>query len=456
VRGREDRAHAADAAGLRPQLLFHLDLHGRSSALARGATALNESWYWQALSVATALACGLLIGIERGWKLKRQKAGTRVAGVRTFTIIGIGSGIAGLLGSIGYVGVGAAIAVGLVAVLVFGYARELRQQHDSTSAVAALSTVAIGFLAGSGNPGLAIACAAIGVALLALREELHEFVDRLDADDVKALARYAVIAGAVLPFLPEGQFGPLGAWNPQRLWLVVVLVTGFSFLGYVANRVFGERHGTIATALIGGAYSSTAVTQALAQRLGKQAEAGAEPAGIALATGVMYLRVPVLIAIFAIRVLPQILVLLAPAILVAWGAGYCLYRKAPKSDAPSAPGNPIAILPALGFLVFVAIAAVAAKWAEGRFGQSGIAVLLLTIGTMDVDVAIVTLGGLGATAIAPLPAAMAICGTIIANMAVKIGITLVYAGRKGYSAAAAMTASVIALAIMIALAWTRL
>jgi hypothetical protein len=104
----------------------------------------------------------------------------------------------------------------------------------------------------------------------------------------------------------------------------------------------------------------------------------------------------------------------------------------------------------------VAIAAVAAKWAEGRFGQSGIAVLLLIVGTMDVDVAIVTLGGLSAAAIAPLPAAMAISGTVIANMAVKIGITLVYARGKGLSAAIAMTASVVALAVMIGLAWTRL
>ena len=122
---------------------------------------------------------------------------------------------------------------------------------------------------------------------------------------MKALARYAVIAGAVLPFLPSGHYGPLGAWNPQRLWLVVVLVTGFSFLGYVANRIFGERHGTIATALIGGAYSSTAVTQSLAQRLGSEGEGGAEPAGIALATAVMYLRVPLLIGVLATRVLAR-------------------------------------------------------------------------------------------------------------------------------------------------------
>ena len=75
---------------------------------------------------------------------------------------------------------------------------------------------------------------------------------------------------------------------------------------------------------------------------------------------------------------------------------------------------------------------------------------------MSVDTAIITLGGLPADAISPLLAAIAIAGTIIGNMAVKIGIALVYARGKGASAALAMTASVIALAAMIGLAWTRL
>jgi uncharacterized membrane protein (DUF4010 family) len=417
---------------------------------------VNPGWYWQSLSVATALACGLLIGIERGWKLKDEKPGTRVAGIRTFSMLGLASGIAGLIGVTGYPLVASAIVIGAVAIMVTAYSRELRSQHDSTSSVAALATIAIGFLAGSGNPALAIASAAVGVALLAMRTELHGFVEKLDQEDVKALARYAVIAGAILPFLPSGHYGPLGAWNPQKLWLVVVLVTGFSFLGYVANRIFGERHGTIATALIGGAYSSTAVTQSLAQRLGREERAGAEPAGIALATAVMYLRVAFLVAVLSTRVFLPLTIILLPATLVAWLAGWWLYRKAPRHEGPSPPGNPIALLPALGFVAFVAIAAVAARWAAGRFGEQGIAVLLLIVGSTDVDTAIITLGGLPPTAISPLLAAIAIAGTVIANMAVKIGITLVYGRRKGVSAALAMAASVIALTASIAVAWTQL
>lgn len=419
---------------------------------------MNGGWYWQALCVGTALACGLLIGIERGFTLRRARSGTRVAGVRTFTLLGLVAGLAGLLAAGGQRLAAGGLIGATAAVIAVGYARGTKrgERRDATTPIAALATIGLGTLAGSGNPSLAIALATIVTLILALRSEAHGLIAKLDEDDVKALARFAVIAGAVLPFLPSGYYGPLGAWNPQRLWLVVVLVTGFSFLGYAANRIFGERHGTIATALIGGAYSSTAVTQSLAQRLGSEKVGGAEPAGIALATAVMYLRVLLLIGVLASRVLVPFLMIIGPALLVAWAAGFWLYRKAPKSDAPRPPGNPIALLPALGFVVFVAFAAVAAKWAAGRFGEQGIAVLLLTVGSTDVDTAIITLGGLPAETITPLLAAIAIAGTIIANMAVKIGITLVYAGRKGVSAAIAMGATVVALAVMIGFGLVRL
>jgi uncharacterized membrane protein (DUF4010 family) len=399
---------------------------------------------------------GVLIGIERGWKLKDQKPGTRVAGVRTFSMLGLGSGVAGLIGARGSPFASAAIVLGITALMTLAYAPELRAKRDSTSAVAALATIGIGFLAGSGEPALGIASAAVAVAFLALRTELHGFVDKLDEQDVKALARYAIIAGAILPFLPSGHYGPLGAWNPQKLWLVVVLVTGFSFLGYVANRIFGERHGTIATALIGGAYSSTAVTQSLAQRLGSEERGGAEPAGIALATAVMYVRVILLVGLLATRVLWDFAMLMLPALLGAWAAGFWLYRKAPSCDAPSPPGNPIAILPALGFLAFVAIAAVAARWAAGRFGEQGLATLLLITGTMDVDTAIITLGGLDPKAIGAPLAALALAGTVLANMTVKLGITLAYARSKGISAALALAASMVALAVTMVVGWVEL
>jgi hypothetical protein len=80
----------------------------------------------------------------------------------------------------------------------------------------------------------------------------------------------------------------------------------------------------------------------------------------------------------------------------------------------------------------------------------------LIVGSTDVDTAIITLGGLDPAAISPLLAAIAVAGTVIANMAVKMGIVVVYAGKRGLPAVAAMATSVAVLAVTIAFAWTRL
>ena len=414
-----------------------------------------EPWAQDALGVGAGFAVGALVGLERGFKLKAKRDGTRVAGVRTFALLGLGAGIAGRL-SLTQPMVGAVLMLGLVALLGWAYGPRLRDQPDATSPVAALAVTAAAFLAGTGSVGLALACGAGIIFILALKDELHDFVGRLDERDIQALARFAVIALAVLPFLPDNDFGPYAAWNASKLWWVVVLVTGFSFAGYVANRLFGARHGTVATALIGGAYSSTAVTQSLAQRAGAGKGGGAEEAGIALASAMMYLRVIVLVALLAQRFLLPFVALLAPALLVAWGVGWWLYRSAPVDKDGAPPGNPIALKPALFFVVFLAIAAVAARWAEGRFGEQGIAVLLFLMGSLDVDASIVTAGGLPPDSIAALLGAIAIGGTIIANMAVKIVITLAFARKNGVRAATALAASTAVLAASLAVGWSWL
>jgi uncharacterized membrane protein (DUF4010 family) len=414
-----------------------------------------EPWAQEAVRVGTGLAIGALVGLERGFALRDEKNGHRVAGVRTFALMGLAAGIAGLIGGAQPFAAGAIIA-GMLGMLAIAYAPKLKEQGDATSPIAAAVTIAAAFLAGSGNVGLAVAAAAVIVLILAMKEDVHEFVDRLDEEDIKALARYSVIALAVLPFLPDQSFGPYDAWNASKLWWVVILVTGFSFAGYVANRIFGARHGTIATALIGGAYSSTAVTQSLAQRLGSGQSGGAEPAGIALASAVMYVRVLLLVAFLAERVLIPFALVIAPALIVGAAAGYWLYRKAPRHEGPAPPGNPIALVPAFTFLLFLAGAAVAARWAQTQFGQEGIAVLILLMGSLDVDAAIVTVGGLPVNSISAPLAAVALGGTILANMAVKLGVTISYARSAGTSAAIALGASMVALAISIAIAWAMI
>lgn len=394
-----------------------------------------------ALLLGAALACGLMMGIERGWRLRGEAAGTRVAGVRTFALLGAGGGVAGLLATALSPLVAVLLTSALAAVVVIGYARDTGRR-DSTTYVAAVIALALGLLAGSGEASLAVASAAIATFLLATRNESHSLIERLNREDVRAFARYSVIVLAVLPFLPNRQLGPLHAWNPFQLWLVVVLVTGFSFAGYVASRTFGSRKGILATALIGGAYSSTAVTATLSQHLGK-GESGPLSAGVGIASAVMYLRVALLVALLSPSTFPAFLEAIAPAAVVAACTALVTWLRSGSANEEElqAPTNPIELLPALGFAAIVAVAAVFTRWAEQRFGQSGIATSLFVTGSFDVDAAIVTLSGLPPAAIGRNLAAVALGGTIVANMVLKIAIIALYARRRGATAIFALVLS---------------
>jgi uncharacterized membrane protein (DUF4010 family) len=402
------------------------------------------------LELGAGLAAGLMMGIERGWRLRREKSGTRVAGVRTFTLLGIAGALAGYLGQTNNPFVSGSIVAALLALLIIGFTRD-RARKDITNIVAAVLALSLGVLAGAGAPAIAVAGAAIVTFVLATRTQSHEFVARLNTTDVQAFARYAVIAAAVLPFLPNRQVGPLGAWNPFQLWLVVVLVTGFSFLGYIANRTIGERRGVLATALIGGAYSSTAVTASFAQRLGG-GEKGPLTAGIIMASAIMYLRVIVLVAALSPSTLLAFVAIIGPAALAGIAIAAVAWFRAPKQtgDNVRLSRNPIELIPAFGFVAIVAAGALATRWAEQEFGQSGIAASLFATGTFDVDAAIVTLSGLSVDAIERDLAALAIAGTVIANMLLKILVSAIYARKASGGALLGLAAITSVLSFFVA------
>ena len=216
----------------------HVAWHAeRLSAMIAGL----EPWAQEALRVGAGLAIGALVGLERGFKLRDQKAGHAR---RRRAHLHLARPRRGHRRADRRSASRSPRRRSSSAMLRLSRHRlcaaSCKAKGDATSPIAAAGDHRHGFLAGSGSVGLALAAAAIIVLILALQGRLHDFVDRLDEKDVKALARFAVIALAVLPFLPDQ---PIRArttrGTPSKLWWVVILVTGFSFAGYVANRIFG-------------------------------------------------------------------------------------------------------------------------------------------------------------------------------------------------------------------------
>lgn len=414
--------------------------------------------------LALSLLVGLLIGVERGWSARGEADGRRVAGLRTFGLLGLLGGVLGTLGLEVHPLLAVVVLAAAAATLVAGYLRDMRiDDHVSaTTTIAALLTLCLGVLATNGYPKAAVIVATTVMLLLSLRKQLHGWIERLSETDVQATARFAIIAAAILPLLPNARYGPYAAWNPRELWFVVVLVTGFSLAGYIANRTVGARRGILATAAIGGMYSSTAVTAVLARRL--KAGDGAPDllaAGIAVASATMFVRILLLTAVLATPALPALAFATAPAALLALLLSLWLVRRSVDSgaadQAPIGARNPFELLPALGFAALVAVLALATRWAEVRFGDAGIVALLSITGSFDVDAAIVTLGGMPAGTLPAWTAGLVLAVPVLVNTLFKAAIVVTVAGpRQGLRAAAPLFACAVAVIIFVAIAALRL
>jgi uncharacterized membrane protein (DUF4010 family) len=398
------------------------------------------------------LAIGLLIGLERGWQQRSARPGSRVAGLRTFGLFGLIGGLAGFAAGMaqGWA-VSAVLLLAGCALVIIGYRRD--KSPSATTEAAALVTLGLGWLAGHGLPVAALALAVVTAFLLAQRARLHAWIEGLSESDFHAVVLFAVIAGALWPVLPDRAMGPMNAWNPRELWLVVVVVCAIGFAGYALGRRLGPGKGLLVTAGVGAIYSSTAVTASLAQRIGPEPESRPRlAAGIAIASLVMFVRTGLLVGLlvpFAFLGFAQVV---GPAALVALVLAWVLSRRAAAAPAGAAPsGNPFALLPALGFALLVALVQLVVHWMQARYGDRGVAFTLAFAGAMDVDAAIVALRALPRGSIAPELAGAILALPVLLNTLLKLGVVVVTAGRAGWRAGLSLALAALAMLLGYAL-----
>jgi uncharacterized membrane protein (DUF4010 family) len=400
--------------------------------------------------IGLAFALGLLVGVQRGWVLRNEPAGSRFAGVRTFSLLGLAGGIAGALQARA-AGLALVLLAATAALVVLGYWRGSQRNANvsGTASLTGLITMACGFLAGSGEGALASAATGVTILVLALRSRLHHMLSHIDEHEMFAIARFALIALVILPLLPDTPFGPYDAWRPRQLWLVVVLVSGLSFAGYAGVKLLGPSRGVLATAAAGAMVSSTAVTASLAGKLRDSAsDAALLNAGIALASAVMFARVMVLTAALASFALPTFAALAVPGMLVSLAATALLLRggiaAAPLDDEVKLR-NPFDLLPALALMALTMALTVAARWMLARYGDGGLAAMLAISGTVDVDSAIITMGNLPPGTLTPRIAGLVLLPPVVLNSLFKTTTLLGLAGwKRGWPGAVAMLVSVAA------------
>ena len=373
------------------------------------------------LGVVVAALGGAAVGIERQWSGHASGSHPRLGGIRTFTLLGGASGLAGLLTVSGYSAVAIALIAGLLALVVVGYAAASRQDVDATTEVAAIVVVAAGFLSGIGWTGLSSAVVAITALLLVEKSRLHAFVGRIDDEELRAAVRFGVMAVVVLPLLPTGPFEQLGGIKPRELWLLVLFFSGMSFAGYLARRAIGSAQGYPWAGLLGGLVSSTTVTLTFA-RLSRSEPALSRALAIGAVGACTVLFPRVLIATVVLN--PTVARWLAPLMAGAFAVGalvFVLYlrRSSSGTDGMEEQKNPLQIWPALQMALTFQVVLFAVQFVKQWFGNVGLLVSGAVLGLTDVDALTLSMARGASEGIDPWLAARAITVGIVANCGLK-------------------------------------
>lgn len=403
-----------------------------------------------ALGLAISLGVGALVGLERE-RSAREEGKPTFGGIRTFPLIALLGSLGALLGgAMGVLGLAAPLAA-VVVLLALAYAREARARDRTglglTTEFAALLVFGLGALPFAEPLGiefrsrllLVAALGSVVMAALSLRDPLHRIAAKVSQEDLYATVRFVLLAAVALPLLPDRTWDPWDALNPFKVGVVVVLIAGVSFFGYVAVRVLGARKGVGVTAAFGGLVSSTAVTLTFSGRARQQpALTGIGALAIVIASTIMFPRMMFLTGVIHADLLRGA----APALgaMLAAGVAGCAvlwWRAGKRSKGGGGEAgethlsNPFSLRQAVKLGLAYAVVRLVAAIAYQQFGSGGLLVSSALAGFTDVDAITISVSRMvAAGGVDQGTAVLAVTLAALANSLFKTGLAFVLGGRR--------------------------
>ncbi|ENJ1690506.1 MgtC/SapB family protein [Vibrio parahaemolyticus] len=394
--------------------------------------ATGEHLIWNLL---IALLLGAIIGTQRGWVMRNSVEGSRVAGIRTFSLVGLLGGLVAILADLysplllGF----ALIALVILACIAFVMQQKKSRDISITGVVSLLVTFVLGSLAVSGEAVLAASAAVITAVVLDNKRELHQALQKLQEYELDAALRLLIISIVLLPLLPNQSYGPWNALNPYEIWWMVVLIASISFVGYFAIKIGGAKRGILFTSIFAGLSSSTALTLQFSHLSREQANISPLLAsGILLSCGTMFPRL--LIILFVIN--PQLVSLLWPIVMAMMAALYLpawwIWRRSEveQIEQSNKQSNPLALQSALFFGMMLAVIMLLSHALAEWFGNTGVLILSALSGITDVDAISLALGRQSIQILSVTTAALGILIAASVNTIVKMSMVVAIGDKK--------------------------
>jgi uncharacterized membrane protein (DUF4010 family) len=286
------------------------------------------------------------------------------------------------------------------------------------------------------EPWIAFGLAVAAVLLLQARDRLHQLAQTLPGPEIITLGQFLILTGIVLPLLPNTPVTPLTPITPFQVWLAVVVVSSLSYGSYVLQKLLPGQRSVLATAVLGGMYSSTATTVVLAKRLRENAAApGRHQAAIVLATALMYVRLLIVVAIFNMQIARELLTALL--LLGLFGVALAALRlraarhnATPVAVAAPPPSNPLELSAALIFAALFVITSIVSAWVIASFGDVGVYWLASIVGVSDIDPFVLSIAQGSASGMTPHTAAIAILIAASSNNLLKAIYSVSFGGWR--------------------------
>jgi uncharacterized membrane protein (DUF4010 family) len=384
----------------------------------------------EALKIALLLLLSLLMGLERE-EHKLHDAQYAFGGIRTFPLIGLtGYGLALLSDSSPLPFCAGFLIVGGFLLLSYRHKLAAYETSGVTTEVSGLIAYIVGTLIYRDHLWIASTLAIISLLLLEFKLGLERLTKYIQSDEIIAFTKFLVLTVVILPIVPNREFTQFHI-NPLKTWLVVVAVSGVSYGSYLLQRALQGRGGVFLSAVLGGAYSSTVTTLVLARQGKEDSHPNLFAGSILAASGVMYARLALLMALFNRGLMLKLAPAFAALAVLGGVAGFIISRR-PDGKAPLEPRqvekNPLELKAALLFaLIFIAMLVVT-NLARLYLGRLGLYALAAVMGATDVDPFI--LGITQSSALPLVPSAVAIGIAAASNNVMKGIYALSFAGRQ--------------------------
>jgi uncharacterized membrane protein (DUF4010 family) len=225
---------------------------------------------------------------------------------------------------------------------------------------------------------------------------IHNFSDQLANEEIATLAKFFIISGVILPLLPDQPIASMLPVTYYRVWLAVIVVSGFSYLSYLINSYFFKSRSLLITGLLGGLYSSTAATVVIGRRArGLDSASGRKvSSALIMATTMMYIRLLAIIFMFdrgvALQLIAPFSIIIAMSLLAIIGLLKVRNQAQDLHDVTEIK-HPLELSTAILFALLFMLFAFLTQYVTSTFGSHGLKSLAIIVGFTDIDPFILSL-----------------------------------------------------------------